>query len=142
MAEFIMKKKVGEAGLADRFHIESRATSTEEIWRGAGNPVYPPARDELKKHGIDCGGKRAKLFTKEDYDKYDYVIGMDDVNIINMRRIAHGDEDGKFSKLLDYTEKTGDIADPWFTGDFSGVYEEIERGVTGLINFIKDKTPG
>ena len=87
MAEFIFKDMVSKQGLSDRFYIASAATSTEEIWNGIGNPVYPPAREELAKHGIDCKGKRAVQLTKADYDKYDYILGMDHWNLKNMLRI-------------------------------------------------------
>ena len=79
MAEFIMKKKVHDLGLSDQFHIASAATSSEEIWNGVGNPVYPPAREELARHGISCEGKRAVQLVKSDYEKYDYLIGMDQI---------------------------------------------------------------
>ena len=90
MAEFIMKKLVSDAGLAAYFQIASAATSTEEIWNGIGNPVYPPAKAELARHGISCEGKRARQVTRADYAEYDYLIGMDGANIRNMLRILGG----------------------------------------------------
>ncbi len=102
MAEFVMKDLVKKAGLEDRFEIASAATSSEEIWGGRGNPVYPPARAKLREHGIDPGGKRARRTTREDYKYYDYLIGMDYANVYNMKRIYGGDPDGKISLLLDY----------------------------------------
>ena len=95
MAEFVMKDLVKKAHLEDEFEIASAATSTEEIWGGRGNPVYPPARAKLKEHGIDPGGKRARRTTREDYKYYDYLIGMDYANVNNMKRIYGGDPDGK-----------------------------------------------
>ncbi len=95
MAEFIFKDMVSKQGLSDRFYIASAATSTEEIWNGIGNPVYPPAREELAKHGIDCKGKRAVQLTKADYDKYDYILGMDHWNLKNMLRILKSDPEDK-----------------------------------------------
>lgn len=99
MAEFVMKKLVSDANLADHFQIASAATSTEEIWNGIGNPVYPPAKAELARHGISCEGKRARQVTKADYAEYDYLIGMDSANIRNMLRIFGGDPDGKVVRL-------------------------------------------
>ena len=107
MAEFIFKDMVSKQGLSDRFYIASAATSTEEIWNGIGNPVYPPAREELAKHGIDCKGKRAVQLTKADYDKYDYILGMDYWNLKNMLRILKSDPEDKVKLLLDYSEIRG-----------------------------------
>ena len=118
MAEFIFKDMVSKQGLSDRFYIASAATSTEEIWNGIGNPVYPPAREELAKHGIDCKGKRAVQLTKADYDKYDYILGMDHWNLKNMLRILKSDPEDKVKLLLDYSDDPRDIADPWYTGGF------------------------
>ena len=100
MAEFIFKDMVSKQS-SDRFYIASAATSTEEIWNGIGNPVYPPAREELAKHGIDCKGKRAVQLTKADYDKYDYILGMDHWNLKNMLRILKSDPEDKVKLLLD-----------------------------------------
>ena len=133
MAEFCMKDLVQKAGLADRFVIDSAATSTEEIWNGIGNPVYPPARRELAKHGLSCEGKRATLLQKADYERYDLIIGMDHNNLRNMRRILGPDPDGKIQLLLDYTDRPGDIADPWYTGDFGQTWDDILRGCQGLL---------
>ena len=116
MAEFVMKKLVSDANLADHFQIASAATSTEEIWNGIGNPVYPPAKAELARHGISCEGKRARQVTKADYAEYDYLIGMDSANIRNMLRIFGGDPDGKVARLLSYAGSERDISDPWYTG--------------------------
>ena len=102
MAEFIMKKLVRDTGLQEEFYIESSATSTEEIWNGKGNPVYAPAKAELKKHGILCEGKCAVQLKKNDYENYDYFIGMDSANIRNMRRILGNDKDEKIYKLLSF----------------------------------------
>ena len=99
MAEFIMKSIISERGLSDRFYIASAATSTEEIWNGVGNPVYPPAKRELAKHGISCEGKRAVQITKADYGKYDYILGMEERNIRNILRIV-GKDPGAQSKAF------------------------------------------
>lgn len=108
MAEFVMKDMAAKAGAGERFVIDSAATSTEEL----GNPVYPPARRELTAHGVVCGPHTARQMTRADYDKYDLLIGMDSANIRNMTRICGGDPAGKIHRLLDYTSRPGDVADP------------------------------
>ncbi len=133
MAEFIMKKLVHDKGLEDDFYISSSATSTEEIWNGIGNPVYPPAKDELLLHGIKCDGKHAVQLTKSDYEKYNYLICMDSRNIRNALAILGGDPDKKLCKLMDLTPKGGDVADPWYSGDFSTAYRDIETGCRALL---------
>ena len=133
MAEFVLKKMVSERGVADQFVIASSATSTEEIRNGVGNPVYPPAKAELAKHGISCEGKRAVQLTRTDYDKYDLFIGMDAANIRNMHRILGGDPQGKIHKLMDYTARGGDVADPWYTRDFAATYRDVTDGCAGML---------
>lgn len=132
-AEFIMKKLIAEKGLSSQFEICSSATSTEEIWGGIGNPVYPPMKRELESHGIDCSGKRAVQLQKSDYDKYDYFIGMDSANIRNMHKILGGDPDSKISKLMDFTKKGGDVADPWYSERFDIAFRDILEGCTALL---------
>ena len=128
-----MKDLVKKAHLEDRFEIASAATSTEEIWGGRGNPVYPPARAKLKEHGIDPGGKRARRTTRDDYKYYDYLIGMDYANIFNMKRIYGGDPDGKISLLLDYCGRNGqEVADPWYTDNFDETWDDVLQGCTAL----------
>ena len=138
MAEFILKDIVTKRGIADQFEIASAATSTEEIWNGVGNPVYPPARAELAKHGISCGQKRAVQLVKEDYEKYDYLIGMEQMNIRNMMRILGSDPDHKVYRLLDFTDEPGDIADPWYTGNFDETYEDVLEGCEGFLKYLKE----
>lgn len=133
MAEFIMKDMVEKAGLADQFYIASAATSTEEIWNGVGNPVYPPAREKLAEYGISCEGKRAVQLTRADYEKYDYLLGMENRNISNMLRILGADPKGKVCRLLDYTKHPRDIADPWYTGDFDSTYDDIREGCEAFL---------
>ena len=128
MAEFVMKDLVRKAGREDEFLIASAATSAEEL----GNPVYPPARRELLRHGIDPSGKRARRLTREDYAEWDLLIGMDAANLRNMRRL-YEDPENKLRLLLDYTNRPGEVADPWYTGDFAQTWEDVLRGCEGLL---------
>ena len=138
MAEFVMKDLVKKAGLEDEFEIASAATSTEEIWGGRGNPVYPPARKKLKEHGIDPGGKRARRTTRDDYKYYDYLIGMDYANVYNMKRIYGGDPDGKISLLLDHCGRAGqEVADPWYTDNFDATWDDVLQGCTALLGKLR-----
>ena len=138
MAEFVFKNMVKEAGLADWFEIASAATSSEEIWGGVGNPVYPPAREELARHGISCAGKRAVQLKKKDYDYYDYLIGMDTMNIRNMERMT-GHKGGKISLLLQYAGRNESIADPWYSGQFDVTYREIVAGCRAFLEFLRGR---
>ena len=138
MAEFFMKDLVEKEGMAEHFHIESAATSTEEI----GNPVYPPARRKLSEHGISCQGHAARQIRHEDYDKFDFIIGMDEANIRNMRRFFGSDSENKISLLMDYTDTPGNVADPWYTGDFEKTWQDIDRGCRGLFKEIKKNNFG
>ena len=137
MAEFIFKDMLSTRGIADQFYIASAATSTEEIWGNVGNPVYPPAREELAKHGISCAGKRAVQVTKADYAEYDYLICMDSNNLRNLAHIIGPDKENKVSLLLDYTDRKGaSIADPWYTGNFTVTYNDIVDGCQGFLAFL------
>ena len=136
MAEFVMKDLVKKAGLESRFHIGSAATSTEEI----GNPVYPPARRKLVEHGIDCTGKTARQLTRADYGRFDLLIGMDRANLRNMQRICGGDPEGKLHLMLDYTDRPGDVADPWFTNNFEATWRDVLAGCEGLLRQMSDRT--
>lgn len=129
MAEFVMKKMVEEAGVPHLFEIASAATSTEEI----GNPVYPPARRKLAEHGICCDGKTARQITRGDYRHFDHIIAMDRNNLRNLRRVIGEDIDGKISLMMDYTDRPGDVADPWYTGDFDATWRDVEEGCQGLL---------
>lgn len=129
MAEFVMKDLVKKAGREAEFYIDSAATSTEEI----GNEVYPPARRKLSEHGIGCKGKTARQMTRADYDRFDLLIGMDDWNIRNMTRISGGDPEGKIHKLLDFTSRPGDVADPWYTGNFEATWQDVLLGCNALL---------
>lgn len=133
MAEFIFKDMVKKAGKENGYFIASAATSTDEIYNGKGNPVYPPAREQLLLHGIDPAGKTAVRLTKEDYDKYDLIIGMDSMNMRNIERMLGEDKENKIKKLLDYCDG-GDVDDPWYTGKFKEAYECIYKGCEKLFH--------
>ena len=137
MAEFVFKRMVQEAGLSDKFYIASCATSSEEIWGGVGNPVYPPAKAELTRHGISAEGKRAVQLTRADYDKYDLLVCMDSNNMRNMLRLFGSDSDNKLHKLMEYTERGGDVADPWYTDRFDIAYQDIYDGCVGLLEHLQ-----
>ncbi len=132
MAEFVMKDIVEKAGLSHEFEIASAATSTYEI----GNPVYPPARQKLAEHGIDCKGKTARQITKRDYDYYDYIVAMDHSNLRNLRNMIGEDHQRKISLLMDYTSRPADVADPWYTGDFQATWDDVTEGCEALLSFI------
>ena len=129
MAEFVMKDLVRKAGRESEFEIASAATSSEEI----GNPVYPPARRKLAQHGIACSGKTARQLTKHDYEYWDLMIGMDQANLRNMRRLFPDDPGQKLHLLLDYTNRPGEVADPWYTGDFEATWTDVLEGCQGLL---------
>ena len=129
MAEYVMKYLVKEVGVEGEFYIDSAATSTEEI----GNPVHRGTRRKLAQVGIPCGDHRARQVTWKDYASFDYIIGMDNANIRNLNRMLKGDPDGKISMMLDYTDRPGEVADPWYTGDFEATYRDVLEGCTGLL---------
>ena len=134
MAEIVMKDLSRKAGLEEALRIASAATSTEEI----GNPVYPPARRKLAEHQISCAGKTARQLRREDYQEYDFLVGMDYANLCNMRRMLGGDPEGKLSLLLDHAGRSGEeIADPWYTGDFEETYRDVLAGCQGLLDQIQ-----
>ena len=135
MAEFVMKDLVRQSGLEWKYEIASAATSSEEL----GNPVYPPARRKLAEHGISCAGKSARRLTKDDYDEYDLLVGMDRMNFRNMHRICGGDPEGKIHLLMDYTERPGEVADPWYTGDFEETWQDVLEGCRGLLEQLESK---
>ena len=130
MAEFAMKDLVRKAGREGDFYIESAATSTEEL----GNPVYPPARQKLAEHGLSCKGKVARQMNRRDYEEFDLLIGMDTWNIRNMERISGGDRAHKIHRLLDYTQRPGDVADPWYTGNFEATWRDVLEGCQALLD--------
>ncbi|MBD5466328.1 MAG: low molecular weight phosphotyrosine protein phosphatase [Lachnospiraceae bacterium] len=135
MAEFVMKDMVEKKGLQHQFHIASAATSTEEI----GNPVHPGTRNKLKQYGISTAGKYAIQLKKSDYRDYDYLIGMEERNLTNMRRITGGDPDKKMHCLLDFSNHPRDIADPWYTGNFDLTYTDILEGCKAFLSYLENE---
>ena len=135
LAEYVMKDLVKQAGLEKEFSIASAATSTEEI----GNGVYPPARRKLQEHGIACTGHAARQLRQSDYQAYDLLIGMDRANLRNMLRICGGDPEGKISLLMDHTSRKGEVADPWYTGDFETTWQDVLEGCQELLEQLKRK---
>ena len=134
MAEFVMKKMVKDAGCEQQFEIASAATSMEEY----GNPVYPPARRKLAENGIRCEGKTARQMTRADYHHYDYIIAMDRNNLRNLKRMFGEDTEHKISLLMDYTHRPGDVADPWYTGDFEATWVDVFKGCRGLLDYLTE----
>ena len=132
MAEFVMKDLASRRGLGDYFEIASAATSSEEL----GNPVHQGTRAKLKQYGIDCSGKYARKLTKRDYADYDLLIGMDEANVRNMRRMYANDPDGKVFKFLEFAGSQRDIADPWYTGNFDETYDDVSDGCVGLLSYL------
>ena len=134
MAEHVMKHLVREAGLEEQFQIASAATSREEL----GNPVYPPARRELARHGISCDGHAARQLQREDYGRWDLLLGMEGSNLRSMERICGGDPEGKLHLLLDFAGRPGqEIPDPWYTGDFASTWQDVLAGCQGLLSSIR-----
>ena len=132
MAEFVMKDMVKKAGIAGDFEIASAAVSSEEL----GNPVYPPARRKLAEHGISCAGHAARQMTRADYERWDYLICMDGGNLRRMERICAGDREGKMHRLMDFTSRPGDVADPWYTGDFEATWQDVSEGCEALLHHL------
>ena len=143
MAEFVLRDMVKKAGCMADYEIASAATSSEEL----GNPVYPPAKKKLREHGIgtpenDLGvsTKRARRITDADYDQYDYLIGMDDANIRNMNKKYRNDPEGKIYTLMEFTDRPGSVADPWYTGDFEATWRDVSEGCKGLLDYLRRRT--
>ena len=135
MAEFVFRDMVQKRGLADRFHIASAATSSEEL----GNPVHRGTTEKLKEYGISTKGKYAVQLKKKDYQEYDYLIGMEYRNIRGIQRIIGSDSEHKVSMLLDFTGNPRDIADPWYTGNFDKTYDDILQGCEGFLNYLESQ---
>lgn len=134
MAEYIMKALVKERRLERDFEIASAATSREEI----GNALYPPAQRKLREHGIPFGAHAARQMTRADYLYYDKIIAMETYNLRNLRPMVGSDPEKKVSLLMDYTRRPGDVADPWYTGDFETAYQDILEGCQGLLKALKE----
>ena len=132
MAEFVMKDLVEKRGLKEQFHIESRATSTEEL----GNSVYPPIRAELARHGIGCQGKVAMQLTVEDYEAFDLLIAMDRQNVRDIGRITGGDPQGKVHRMMEHTARGGEVADPWYTRRFADTYRDVLQGCEAWLDIL------
>ena len=139
MAEYVFRKMVDEAGLADSIEVSSAATTDDEIWSDTGSPVYPPVERLLKENGMDPKEKRAVRLTVDDYDKYDYFVGMDDENLSDMKLTLNGDPKRKCSLLLDYTHHPRSVADPWYTRDFQKTWDDVEHGWRAFLEFLKKR---
>ena len=135
MAEMILKHLVRERGLEKGYEIASAATSTEEI----GNPVYPPARSELARHGIAVEKRGARQLTRGDYETWDLLIGMDNANIRNMHRMLGGDPEGKIHRLMDFTDRPGEVSDPWYSDRFDIAYRDIREGCERLLDYLENQ---
>ena len=132
MAQYVFQNMVNKSGLTDSFYIDSAATSREEI----GNPPHHGTQRKLREMDIPCGDHRARQIRREEYDLFDYIVGMDSWNIRNINKIiGNGDPERKVSKLLDFTDRKGaDIADPWYTGDFDATYRDVKEGCEALLS--------
>ena len=134
MAEFVFKDMVNKKGLSNEFYIESAATSGYTIGEG----IYYGTRDILKEQGIPFKERKARQMTKEDYKKFDYILGMENKNIINILRIVGEDKENKVHRLLDFSDSPRDISDPWYTGDFDITYYDVEDGCSKFLEYIME----
>lgn len=139
MAEYMLKDILKKQGRSAEFHVESSATSNENVWNGIGSPVYPPAKAKLKSVGIACEDKRAQVLTEKHGDEFDLFVCMDDSNVRNARRILGAKNAHKCVKLLSFVGEDGSVADPWYTGDFEATYRDIERGLKGLLSYFEEE---
>ena len=135
MAQCVMDQMLIQRGLKGRVSADSAATSTEEI----GNPIYPPAARKLREKGVPVLPHAARQMTPANYKEYDLLIGMDDANIRNMNRIAGGDPDGKIRRLMDYTARPGEVADPWYTRDFESAWRDVSEGCQALLDALEKR---
>ena len=135
MAEFVMKDMVAKANLEKEIFVESAGTSTEEL----GNDTYIGTKKKLRQMGIDFAPRQARQMTKADYEEFDYLIGMEKLNLQHMKRIAGGDNGGKMACLMDYTDMPHAIADPWYTQDFDASFADVEEGCRALLQHIKSR---
>lgn len=132
MAEYVFKDMLKKSGEEGNFYVDSAATSAEEI----GNSVHYGTRNKLKQMNIECGNHKARRITKQDYEKFDYIIAMEERNIIDIERIVGKDIKGKIYKLLDFSDYPRDIADPWYTGNFDKTYDDIVQGLNGFMKYL------
>ena len=135
LCQSVFQHMVDELGIADRFFIDSFATSTEEI----DNPPHHGTVSKLRQEGIPLVPHRAKQITFRDYEEADYVIGMDTWNMRNLNRMLKNDPDGKLYKLLDFAGADRDIADPWYTGDFDATYVDVVEGCNAFLEYLRNK---
>ena len=133
MAQFVLEDMVEKAGMRDQFMIDSCATSREEI----GNGVHYGTKDKLRKEGVRMHDHRARQLTKKDYEEYDYVIGMEETNIRNMKHLLGGDPEHKMMRLLDFSDHPRDIVDPWYTDNFDITYTDIVEGCEAFLKTLK-----
>ena len=133
MAEFLFKYMVNKKGLGDEFIIESAGTSNEE----EGNPVHYGTKNKLSEVGISVDGKYARQLKKDDYEKFDYIIAMEQRNIRDIYRIIGEDRDNKIYRLLDFTNNPRNISDPWYTHNFDLTYDDIMEGLEAFLDFLK-----
>ena len=133
MAELLLKDMVKKAGRESEFIIESSATSDENVFNGVGAPVYYPTRTLLESKGISCAGKRAQVLTRAHAEQFDLFLCMDGANVRNATQILGGENAHKIKKLLSFAGESGDVADPWYTRDFQRSYEDVKRGLEGLL---------
>ena len=134
-AQWVFTEIVRKKGMESQFYIDSAATSREEI----GNPIYPPAKRKLEEKGVPVGEHRSVQVTKTDYDKYDYLIIMDNRNRNMLSRIIPDDPDKKIHTLMSFTGNDREIADPWYTGDFETAYREIEAGCKAFLSYCEER---
>ena len=134
LAEFIFKNMVAEKGASDRFVIESCGTSAEEL----GNPVYPPVKRLMKEKGIAFEERYARLMTKSDYDRFDYIVAMDSRNLRNLPKYVGTDPEGKVSLLMDYTDRPGDVSDPYYSRNFEETWNDIYEGCKCLFEKLEE----
>lgn len=132
LARYVLQDMVDARGISQDFYIDCAAMTYEEI----GNPVYPPMRKVLNAHGINCDGYAARHVRKDEYRDYDFIIGMDAENMHDLSYEFGPDPEGKIYRLLDFTERPRDIADPWYTRKFDDCYDDVLRGCEGLLKHL------
>ena len=135
MAEMVFKDMINKNGLSEEFFIDSAATSTEAVGEG----IHYGTRNILKEKQVPFTEHKSRQMNKHDYEKFDYILGMEQRNVSNILRIVGDDKENKVYRLLDFTEKPRDIADPWYTGNFEITYKDIEEGCRKFLEFLQDK---